>query len=576
TSMVVKNTRVLKVKKESMSFPIDDLSKHIYRLGRFVNCPSNLEPRIRDLAKAGFFYTGKEDKVECFSCKGVIGNWKSGDSAIAKHLQSFPNCTFARSLAQATDTQTSGGASVPRHIVAATNNASEITHHHSLPPSIGMNEPPMQNTLTSLPNVEAGVPSNSEMCVEANRLLSFSTWPESSPVRPADLARAGLYYVGPNDRVACFYCSGVMRDWEEGDVPAKEHERHFSTCAFAKDSASYNAENMEMHSVVARLATYQAWPSTANVAAQPLAIAGFYYTGHGDNVKCFHCDGGLRNWEQGDNPWYEHGKWFPRCAFLLQQKGEAFVNEIMRQHPQLIDLTRSQNAAAQNGNGKTSSLHTGIGSTDETLMKSDVVKGVLEMGFLAPMVESLVRTRYLTKGETYSSVVELVTDVLNAEEGVNTQQQRPTLQFPLSVTFLLIKLSKIRIVIVWCHVSDDHIEQQKSAAEKKELKSEECKYSMPENYTNTFMMVICCLFPLIFFEKLKVCACVLSMVALPPEEELKRLQEQHTCKVCMDKEVSVVFIPCGHLVVCRDCASSLRKCPICRAVVRGTVRTFMS
>ncbi|XP_075925694.1 baculoviral IAP repeat-containing protein 7-like isoform X3 [Petromyzon marinus] len=528
---------VLKVKKESMSFPIDDLSKHIYRLGRFVNCPSNLEPRIRDLAKAGFFYTGKEDKVECFSCKGVIGNWKSGDSAIAKHLQSFPNCTFARSLAQATDTQTSGGASVPRHIVAATNNASEITHHHSLPPSIGMNEPPMQNTLTSLPNVEAGVPSNSEMCVEANRLLSFSTWPESSPVRPADLARAGLYYVGPNDRVACFYCSGVMRDWEEGDVPAKEHERHFSTCAFAMGSSNTGniplaqaqqasflpdtqnsacsasmarttrARNPEMHSVVARLATYQAWPSTANVAAQPLAIAGFYYTGHGDNVKCFHCDGGLRNWEQGDNPWYEHGKWFPRCAFLLQQKGEAFVNEIMRQHPQLIDLTgevfrqRSQNAAAQNGNG--------IGSTDETLMKSDVVKGVLEMGFLAPMVESLVRTRYLTKGETYSSVVELVTDVLNAEEGGESPKK--------SANYVQ--------------------EQQKSAAEKKELKSEE---------------------------------------SLPPEEELKRLQEQHTCKVCMDKEVSVVFIPCGHLVVCRDCASSLRKCPICRAVVRGTVRTFMS
>lgn len=35
-------------------------------------------------------------------------------------------------------------------------------------------------------------------------------------------------------------------------------------------------------------------------------------TGHGDNVKCFHCDGGLRNWEPGDDPWQEHAKWFPR------------------------------------------------------------------------------------------------------------------------------------------------------------------------------------------------------------------------------------------------------------------------
>jgi len=36
------------------------------------------------------------------------------------------------------------------------------------------------------------------------------------------------------------------------------------------------------------------------------------FLGHGDNVKCFFCDGGLRNWEPGDDPWEEHAKWFPR------------------------------------------------------------------------------------------------------------------------------------------------------------------------------------------------------------------------------------------------------------------------
>lgn len=60
------------------------------------------------------------------------------------------------------------------------------------------------------------------------------------------------------------------------------------------------------------------------------------------------------------------------------------------------------------------------------------------------------------------------------------------------------------------------------------------------------------------------------------EEQLRRLQEERTCKVCMDREVSIVFIPCGHLVVCKDCAPSLRKCPICRGIIKGTVRTFLS
>lgn len=74
------------------------------------------------------------------------------------------------------------------------------------------------------------------------------------------------------------------------------------------------------------------------------------------------------------------------------------------------------------------------------------------------------------------------------------------------------------------------------------------------------------------------CVCVfLPVVKDPsPEELLRQLQEERTCKVCMDKLVSIVFIPCGHLVVCGDCAASLRHCPICRAVIRGSVRAFMS
>lgn len=67
-----------------------------------------------------------------------------------------------------------------------------------------------------------------------------------------------------------------------------------------------------------------------------------------------------------------------------------------------------------------------------------------------------------------------------------------------------------------------------------------------------------------------------DIAALPMEEQLRKLLEERMCKVCMDREVSIVFIPCGHLVVCKDCAPSLRKCPICRGTIKGTVRTFLS
>lgn len=36
------------------------------------------------------------------------------------------------------------------------------------------------------------------------------------------------------------------------------------------------------------------------------------YTGKRDTVQCFSCDGCLGNWEEGDDPWKEHAKWFPK------------------------------------------------------------------------------------------------------------------------------------------------------------------------------------------------------------------------------------------------------------------------
>ena len=34
--------------------------------------------------------------------------------------------------------------------------------------------------------------------------------------------------------------------------------------------------------------------------------------GQQDKVRCFFCYGGLQSWEQGDDPWTEHARWFPR------------------------------------------------------------------------------------------------------------------------------------------------------------------------------------------------------------------------------------------------------------------------
>lgn len=60
------------------------------------------------------------------------------------------------------------------------------------------------------------------------------------------------------------------------------------------------------------------------------------------------------------------------------------------------------------------------------------------------------------------------------------------------------------------------------------------------------------------------------------KEDNNQMRQQIVCKICMDKEVAVTFLPCGHLVSCADCALAMKDCPVCRKNVRGVVRAFLS
>jgi hypothetical protein len=52
--------------------------------------------------------------------------------------------------------------------------------------------------------------------------------------------------------------------------------------------------------------------------------------------------------------------------------------------------------------------------------------------------------------------------------------------------------------------------------------------------------------------------------------------QKSSCVVCMCATRTVVFIPCGHYAVCQSCYLRLQQCPICRSVIRGGIRSYMS
>ena len=56
--------------------------------------------------------------------------------------------------------------------------------------------------------------------------------------------------------------------------------------------------------------------------------------------------------------------------------------------------------------------------------------------------------------------------------------------------------------------------------------------------------------------------------------DLENVKEEDLCKLCFDRKIDTVMIPCGHMVVCRHCGKKVKDCPICRKPFDGIIRTF--
>ena len=79
-----------------------------------------------------------------------------------------------------------------------------------------------------------------------------------------------------------------------------------------------------------RISSYQGWPTCLDQTPRDMAMAGFLFVGNQDCTKCFFCGGVLHSWEPGEEPWIEHARWFPQCAFVKQNKGEAYIQEVLK------------------------------------------------------------------------------------------------------------------------------------------------------------------------------------------------------------------------------------------------------
>lgn len=135
------------------------------RLSSFRNWPTDAPVTPADLAKAGLYYTGIADQVECFCCGGKLKNWEPGDQAWSEHRRHFPRCLF-----------------VLGHDVGNIENAPNQSSSAELDRNEIHNASPLKTP--SMASYEA-------------RLKSFRTW--RYLISKEKLAQAGFYSIGKLD-----------------------------------------------------------------------------------------------------------------------------------------------------------------------------------------------------------------------------------------------------------------------------------------------------------------------------------------------------------------------------------------
>ena len=534
--------------------------------------PSSCPVRPFALARAGFFYAGHDDAVQCFSCNVVLRGWEEGDTAMDEHKRHSPYCPFINSFEDS---------SQPAYYLP------QDVEPHSHPPQ---------------QRVDTAAYNDQEMQSVHRRLASFrfAHWLTIVSIRAEDMASAGLYSVR-GEKVRCFNCHVVIADWVPRDVPIEEHLRLSPHCSFARmvaqtmrasqaeTNVSATAERMSDYRT--RLASFSNWPRSAPVAPQELAAAGFYSTGDGDRVRCFSCGGALKDWQYGDTPWGEHGRFFPRCDFFQKN---APSNEVVTaagydepwSHGEPVESSSliirqgdepPWNLPAESTGQASLRPFSAVRSQppSEPGVNQDFLDQAVRLGFDRGTAEKAIVLNMQLKGSPYRDVNDLIDDIIKAErEQIELKstsfaaEAKMASEQPQATKKVEAQSSPLASI-------QEMLEGLRTAhgfSSKGKEKSVDVPSLMETGSIQSPVASLSGLSDTLSFQP--------TSHTLPlkedEEEQLRELERRRTCKICLDREIAVVFLECGHVVCCDECSKKVFECPICRQPIKAKVRAFFS
>ncbi|XP_055356815.1 putative inhibitor of apoptosis [Paramacrobiotus metropolitanus] len=262
---------------------------------------------------------------------------------------------------------------------------------------------------------------------------------------------------------------------------------------------------MDMRNVLNRLATFRDsnWDCTF-LPPTYLALSGLFYRGNGDEVQCAFCDGVMSGWSRVRSPRRNHQQLFPNCP-------------MSKRLPQPISAE----------------------DFGEDVVEVYATTSVPIPGFHHYQVRFPTMMEYKARFSTFS-------------EWPESKAQHPRVM--AQAGFFYTGTSDL----VQCFHCGRELERwvtEDGAWEEHARASPMCPFVIAQKGEHFVYEVQ----NRQAMESAKVCEkAALAYAARKTDNDP---MEKVRCKVCLDKEVQVLFRPCNHLVCCHTCSDRLIQCP---------------
>ncbi|KAK3576353.1 hypothetical protein CHS0354_039290 [Potamilus streckersoni] len=287
------------------------------------------------------------------------------------------------------------------------------------------------------------------------------------------------------------------------------------------DKAHIRSPQYQVYSV--RLLTFSKWPASITQKPEQVATAGFYYTGLNDVVRCFACDGGLKNWDPEDDPWIEHARWFPQCPYVQEVKGREFVDLVKRmteesdeEEDAVVHSTFQRNNPMAHP-PDLQQLSLGNDTDEPSQLETDAAQIVLQTGYpknaVAVAIDALI-----CKGKRKYTAQDIMEVILEKEEKGDSLPTDGNSQSH--------------------HIPFQDFRSTPSVNEENDTESdyEDIQRIIKEN------------------------------------ESMKSII---TCMKCKVQAKNILFLPCTHHCLCHLCAEKCSLCPVCYKIIKQKIKTFM-